>query len=130
MERKDIIIIALIALIIYLYYQQAQQKALTIPPNNQELSELRNQANHYQTLYQKRVEADITGNQEKQIQSLTENLTQSQQENNLYQQKISYLENQVLGIAKQKVKGEKEFQQLIKQLEDMGSYALQEKEKK
>lgn len=129
MENKDIVIIALIALIIYLYWQQIQQKTLPIQPQSQELSQLKNQIQHWQTLYQKGIETSITGHQE-EIQSLTENLTSSQQQNSLYQQKISDLEKQVLDIAKQKVKGKKEFQQLIEQLEDMCNNSLKEKERK
>ena len=117
MQNKDLIIIALLVLVVYLYWQQTQQKTLPIQFNNQELKELRNQVNHYQTLYQKRVEADITGNQEKQIQSLTENLTSSQQQNSLYQQKIISVEKQLLDIAKQKVKGKKDAERLLIQLE-------------
>ena len=98
MENKDSIIIALIVLSIYFFYQQSQ-KTLPVQPNNQELRELRNQVNHYQTLYQKRVEKDLAG------------------EEKLYQQKINDLEKQLLDLAKQKTKGKKELQELVQQLE-------------
>ena len=70
MENKDLIIITLVVLNIYLYHQQTQQKVLPVQPNNQELQELRHQVNHYQTLYQQRVEKDI-GDEEK-VKELTE----------------------------------------------------------
>ena len=65
---KEIIIIALIALIIYLYYQQNTQP--NISDNSQQIKELQNQVQHYQTLYQKRVEKDSIGSEVKEYQHL------------------------------------------------------------
>jgi len=57
MENKEqIIIIALVVLVIYLYYRQNQPN---IKSNNQEIQNLKQQVNHYQTLYQKRVAKDL-----------------------------------------------------------------------
>ena len=80
MENKDVIIICLIALIIYLYYQQNNQE---VTDNSQKIKDLQNQDQHYQTLYQKRVEKDILGAEVKELQQLqTEfnQLTQTHQE--------------------------------------------------
>ena len=50
MQNKDIVIIALILVAIYLYYQQNNQTIQPIENNNQ-LQELKNQVQHYQSLY-------------------------------------------------------------------------------
>ena len=80
MEGKNTLIIALIILVIYLYYQQTQQKNLPIQPDNQELQELKTQLNHYQTLYQKRVEKDLEVDQSQKIKELTESNRQLTEE--------------------------------------------------
>jgi hypothetical protein len=116
MENKDLVIIALIVLVVYLYYQQTQQKVVPIQPSSQQISELKQQINHYQTLYQKRVEKDLAGNQEKEIQTLTANNQQLEQEKNIYQQKVGDLETSLLNLAKKKVKGKKEASQLVNDL--------------
>jgi hypothetical protein len=107
--------------------------------DREKLEELTRQVNHYQTLYQKRVEKDLAGNQEKEIQQLilnnqqlTENfqnfkttaeeeknelVNQGKQAKELYQQKVNDLETQLLNLAKRKVKNQKEAKQLITQLE-------------
>jgi capsule polysaccharide export protein KpsE/RkpR len=115
MENKDLVIIALIVLVVYLYYQQTQQKVVP-EPNSQQISELKQQINHYQTLYQKRVQKDLAGNQEKEIQTLTANNQQLEQEKNIYQQKVGDLETSLLNLAKKKVKGKKEASQLVNDL--------------
>ena len=139
MENKDVWIIILAILVIYLAYQQTQSKTLPIQPNNQEFQELKNQANHYQTLYQKRVKKDIEADQSEKIKQLTfsnqqlaeefnnyktvaenkitELISESQQKQEILTKKITDLENQVLNIAKQKLTDKKEFQELMKQLE-------------
>jgi hypothetical protein len=116
MENKDLVIIALIVLVVYLYYQQTQQKVVPIQPSSQQISELKQQINHYQTLYQKRVQKDLAGNQEKEIQTLTANNQQLEQEKNIYQQKVGDLETSLLNLAKKKVKGKKEASQLVNDL--------------
>jgi hypothetical protein len=116
MENKDLVIITLIVLVVYLYYQQTQQKVVPIQPSSQQISELKQQINHYQTLYQKRVQKDLAGNQEKEIQTLTANNQQLEQEKNIYQQKVGDLETSLLNLAKKKVKGKKEASQLVNDL--------------
>ena len=56
MQNKDIVIIALVVLAIYLYYQKNQPN---IKGNSQEIQNLKQQLQHYQSLYQKRVEKDL-----------------------------------------------------------------------
>jgi len=60
MQNKDLIIIASIVVIIYLYYQQQQEynqsPHIIESPNTQQL---RSELNHYQSLYQKRVQKDL-----------------------------------------------------------------------
>ena len=62
MENKDIVIIALIVVTIYLYYQQSNlniQSTENKETENNQISDLQNQVQHYQSLYQKRVEKDL-----------------------------------------------------------------------
>ena len=130
-KNKDLIIIALIVLSIYFFYQQSQ-KTLPIQPNSQELQELRNQANHYQTLYQKRVEKDIGGADQNKYNELASEFSQFkalasqkqaqltttyQTSQTLFQTKLSNLESQLLNLARQKIKGKKEAQVLLNNLE-------------
>jgi len=56
MKNKDIVIICLIVVIIYLYYQQNNQE---ITDNSQNIKDLKQQVNHYQTLYENRVKKDL-----------------------------------------------------------------------
>jgi uncharacterized protein YpmB len=56
MTKERIIIIALIVVIIYLYYQQNNQ---VINDNSQKIKDLKQQVNHYQTLYENRVKKDL-----------------------------------------------------------------------
>jgi hypothetical protein len=65
---EKMIIITLIILIFYLYYQRNKHLAL-IQTNNQELRDLQNQVQHYQTLYQKRVAKDLEVNQTAKIRN-------------------------------------------------------------
>src|SRR6185503_3773315 len=130
MENKEIIIIALILVAIYLYYQQNNQIIQPVENNNQ-LQELKNQVQHYQKLYQDRVKKDLAGNQEKEIQQLNQQLAQTSQDyqetyeeltqvkeyNQAYQEKIAALETQLLSLAQQKIKGKKEAQRLLTDLE-------------
>src|ERR1043166_7393000 len=97
---KEVIIVILIILVIYLYYQQNNQPNL-LGNSEEKIKNLQQEVQHYQTLYQKRVEKDLGG--EKIIE--------------LKDQKIKDLEKQLLDLAKQKIKGKKEFQELLKQLE-------------
>jgi DNA repair exonuclease SbcCD ATPase subunit len=138
MEKKDIVIIVLV-LAIYLYYQQTQPQTLPIQPDNKEISELKNQVQHYQTLYQKRVAKDLEADQSAKIKELTQNnqqlteefqsykfttetkqaeiVSQSQQIKTVHSKKIKDLESQLLDLAKRKIKGKKEAEKLIKELE-------------
>ena len=133
MENKEIIIaITIIAVLAYLYWQNRQESLNTLSPENDtKLKDLQNQVQHYQKLYQQRVEKDLTGNQAQEIQQLNQQLAQTSQDyqeineeliqtkeyNQLYQQKITDLENSLLNLAKQKLKGKKEAQRLLNDLE-------------
>jgi hypothetical protein len=76
MENKDIIIITLAILAIYLYLKchgylddykaHLDSDLKDINENKEIFQELRNQVNHYQTLYQKRVEKDLGYSQSSQ----------------------------------------------------------------
>ena|SRR6185437_9792754 len=128
---KEIIIVALIILAIYLYYQQNTQP-LPIQPSNQEIKDLQQQVSHYQTLYQKRVEKDIGGVSQSKYDELASEFSQfkelaSQKQDQLtatyqtsqalFQTKLSNLENQLLNLARQKIKGKKEAENLLNNLE-------------
>ena len=122
MQNKDIVIITLVVLTIYLYYRQNNQPKLA--SNTQEIKELQSQVNHYQTLYQKRVEKDLEVDQSEKIKQLTltnqqleSNLTSETQTKNLYSQKIANLENQLLDLARSKIKGQKDAKELLTKLE-------------
>jgi hypothetical protein len=112
MTKEQVIIIALIAVIIYLYYQQNNQP--NISDNSLEVQELKQQVNHYQTLYQKRVEKDLG----------------SEEIIELKNQKISDLETSLLNLAKQKLKGNKDSERLLNDLEIKYNNSLREKETK
>jgi hypothetical protein len=99
MNNKDIAIISLTAVIIYLYYQQNNQP--NISDNSQKVKELQQQVNHYKTLYQKRVEKDLG----------------SEEIIKLKNQKVSELETSLLNLAKQKLKGNKDTEKLLNELE-------------
>ncbi|CAG8574249.1 13002_t:CDS:10, partial [Ambispora leptoticha] len=109
--------VALMVIIIYLYYQQYQennQSPLIIEsPNTQKL---RTELNYYQTLYEKRVKKD----------SETEVLHQQVQEHaKLLEQKIEDLGKQLINLARQKIKGKKEAEELLKNLEKKIKTTLQ-----
>ena len=69
MENKDILIIALVILVIYLYYQQNNN--LENSESKEQITQLQQQVQHYQTLYQKRVEKDL-GFQNKEAETQTD----------------------------------------------------------
>ena len=111
MENKDIVIIALIVLVIYLAYQQNQSKSLNIQPNNAEINELKTQVNHYQTLYQKRVEKDLEPEKiQKEYQILEQSFSS-------LQQKAKELEQQLASLGQQKVSERQKLRNTINQLE-------------
>ena len=124
MENKDIVIIALIILVIYLAYQQTQQKSLPIQPNSQEIQDLKQQINHYQTLYQKRVEKDLEADQSEKIkkltltnQQLTSNSDQTTEKSQLFEQKIKDQDAALINLARRKIKGKKEAGKILSELE-------------
>ena len=62
MENKEIIIIALVVIAIYLYvsyYRHLDSDTKLLTQAEEKIVELRNQVQHYQSLYQKRVEKDL-----------------------------------------------------------------------
>ncbi|MEG7978427.1 MAG: hypothetical protein NY202_00435 [Mollicutes bacterium UO1] len=80
MHSKDIVIIALIILVVCSYYYQ-QQNQPNISNNGQEIHDLKQQIQHYQTLYQKRVEKDLSLEQEdEETQTEDEQLITQHQE--------------------------------------------------
>ena len=62
---KKLIIICLVIVLIYLAYQQNNQSSIIFASANQEnqeqLTKLQQELQHHQSLYQKRVEKDLTG---------------------------------------------------------------------
>ena len=151
MQNKDIVIIALVVLTIYLYYQQTQSKSLNIQPDNQVIQELKQQINHYQTLYQKRVEKDLEVDQNQKIEELTKSnrqltenfqnfktvaenektelVNQHQQTQEFLTNKITDLETSLLNLAKQKIKGKKEAERLLNELEKNWQSDKEQKER-
>jgi len=133
MENQEIIItITILAVLAYFYWQNRQESLNTLSPENDtKLKELKNQVQHYQKLYQDRVKKDLAGNQTQEIQQLNQQLEQTSQDyqeineeliqakeyNQLYQQKITDLENSLLNLAQQKIKGKKEAKKLLAELE-------------
>jgi len=59
MNNKDLIIIALIVVIVYLAYQNQESSQSPLIIESPITQQLRSELNHYQTLYQKRVEKDL-----------------------------------------------------------------------
>jgi hypothetical protein len=114
---KQLLIITLILVAIYLYYQQNNQSNLLVNSENQtQIRNLQQEVQHYQTLYQKRVAKDLEVDQT-QIQQLTLNNQQLATKNNLYQQKVGDLETSLLNLAKQKIKNQTQAQTLLNHLE-------------
>ena len=146
MENQEIIItITILAVLAYFYWQNRQESLNTLSPENDtKLKELKNQVQHYQKLYQDRVKKDLAGNQTQEIQQLNqqleqtsqdyqeinEELIQTQEYNQLYQQKITDLENSLLNLAKQKLKGKKDAEKLLAELESNWKQEKQAWEKK
>lgn len=76
---KEIIIIALIVLVIYLFYQQNNQP--NISDNSQAFKELEKKVQHYQTLYENRVKKDLgLENKDKETQTEDDQLKIQHQE--------------------------------------------------
>ncbi|MDR1670587.1 MAG: hypothetical protein LBR43_02605 [Spiroplasmataceae bacterium] len=67
---KEIIIIALIIVIIYLAYQQNQTNAIDNSPH--QIEQLQQELKHYQTLYDKKIASDV--NAEEKVKILEEQL--------------------------------------------------------
>jgi len=124
MQNKDLVIICLIIVIIYLYYQQENK---SVSPH---LKQLQTELKHYQSLYQKRVEKNLldteTLNSEWEIRyNQLENLNnQTNREKNelakyqvLLEKKVADLEQQLLNLAKQKIKTKKDAEKLLTNLE-------------
>src|SRR4051812_25221001 len=83
MQNQDIIIITLTILAVYYAYQQNQVRPNTQLDNQEnqtQIKELQQEVQHYQTLYQKRVEKDLVGNQEKTIQEFQTKLAKQEEE--------------------------------------------------
>src|SRR5438105_10836604 len=122
MENKDIVIIASIVVILYLAYQNQENSQSSLIVESPITQQLRSELSHYQTLYENRVKKDLAGNQAQEIQQLNQQLEQTVQDyqeineeliqtkeyNQLYQQKITDLETSLLNLAKQKLKGKKD----------------------
>ncbi|CAI2185133.1 13961_t:CDS:1 [Funneliformis geosporum] len=129
-----LIIIALLVLLLYYYHQNQQANLAVGSANKEEISKLESELQHYQNLYQKRVEKDIDN--EEKITSLVQeyqiNLTakettikENQQTKELFSQKIKDLETSLINLAKQKIKGKKDAEKLINNLTE----TLQEESK-
>jgi hypothetical protein len=71
--EKELIITGLMVMVIYLAYQQQENNQSPLIVESPNTQQLRSELNHYQTLYQQRVEKDI-GDSEK-VQQLTAQLT-------------------------------------------------------
>ena len=63
------------------------------------------------------IQTKIT-NQEETNELLTANLNQALEKQEVYQQKTESLEKQLLNLAQQKIKGKKEAESLLKDLEN------------
>ncbi|CAI2172877.1 12060_t:CDS:2 [Funneliformis geosporum] len=99
--------------LIYLAYQSHSQPNLLT--NSVQLTQLEQERNHYQTLYQNRVQKDLEHDQTQKIQQLTHhlqqlehNLSQERETKTLYQQKATDLETSLMNLAKSKLTGKKE----------------------
>jgi hypothetical protein len=98
MNKEQIIIIALIVVIIYLAYQQNNQPNL-LGNSAEKISELKQQVQHYQTLYENRVKKDLGYSQSSQT-TQTEDLAILTQQDQIILAKV------------------KEFRLLIEKVED------------
>ena len=105
--KNQILIIILVAIVLgYLYQQKNQPK----PESPTLIKNLQLEVQHYQTLYQKRVAKDLETDQSEKINQLI-------QTKELYSQKIASLENQLIVLAQTKIKGQKDAEKLLNELE-------------
>ena len=83
MTNTQILIIVLVLLVLWVYFQQNNQPNL-LTKNQAQITKLQSEVQHYQTLYQKRVAKDLEVDQSAKLQQLT--LNNQQLENNLSQE--------------------------------------------
>ena len=76
MQNKDLIIIALIVVIVYLAYQNQASSQSPLIVESPITQQLRSELNHYQTLYENRVKKDL-GFENKEAETQTD-LSQEQ----------------------------------------------------
>ncbi|CAJ0925548.1 19194_t:CDS:2 [Entrophospora sp. SA101] len=95
-----------------LAHKLSQVQAGKEPAENRQIKELQNQVHHYQKLYQSRVEKDLA--KENILQSITRERNNYQATQPLLEQKITDLETSLLNLAKQKIKGKKAAEKLLK----------------
>ena len=129
MTKEQIIIIALIVVIVYLVYQNQENSQSPLIVESPITQQLRSELNHYQTLYQKRVAQDLdaqTLNSDwetryNQLESLNNQTNREKNDLTKYQvlieKKVADLENALLNLAKQKIKGKKDAERLLTNLE-------------
>ena len=118
---NKILVVILILIVLYLVYQQNQPN---LNNSSSQAQDLQQQVQHYQTLYQKRVEKDLEVDQSRKIEELTERYTKLSEKNNelsqvnsLYQQKVEDQDKALISLARQKLKGKKVAESLLNKLE-------------
>ncbi|CAI2178382.1 2464_t:CDS:10 [Funneliformis geosporum] len=89
--------------------------------NKEEISKLEGELRHYQTLYQKRMEKDIDN------ETI---IKENQQTKELFSQKIKDLETSLINLAKQKIKGGKDAEKLLSDLEKLSSLQTENEQQK
>ena len=122
--EKQIIIMALVLVAIYLYYQQNKTNIQPAENNNQ-LQELKKQVHHYQSLYQKRVAQDLDAQTlnsawESRYNQLENLNNQTNREKNklagyqvLLAKKVEDLETALLKLSQTKTKRQKRGSKII-----------------
>ena len=83
-------------------------------PELAQVKELQAQVSHYQKLYQSRVEKDLQ--KENILQTTIRERNNYQEIHPLLEKKITDLENALLNLAKQKIKGKKDAERLLANL--------------
>ena len=89
METQDIVIISLTILVVYFLYQQNNQTnfASLTSENQEKITKLQQEVQHYKNLYQRRVEKDLEADQTTKIAELTNQLTQLETKYRGYEEK-------------------------------------------
>ena len=113
MNKETIVITLIILALAYYYYQNQVNAGANQPSSSQPISELTRERDQWKSNYEEQKQA-VTD----YLQShRATNFTELNEKINGQAQKITDLETALLNLAKQKIKGKKDAEELLNQLE-------------